>query len=111
MQNAYYRDFYEISLIPAGSSDKKSFLDIQPDLLRTHLLLGLQGLQAECKDYYNWHVVIYKSDSNGIYDICTPIYSSTTYDKFNDAVEAARKIEKDIRNDQLHTLCFQEKIS
>jgi hypothetical protein len=111
LQNEYYRDFYEKALIPAGTSDKKTFLDIQPDFLHTHMMIGLQGLQTDGKDYYNWHVIIYKSDSNGIYDVCTPIYSSTTYDKFNDAVEAARKIEKEIRNDQLHTVCLQEKIS
>lgn len=111
MQHAYYREFYEKALIQAGNSDKKTFLDIHTDLLHTHLLIGLQGHQVDAKEYYHWNVTIYKSDSTGIYDACTPIYSSASFDRFDDAVEAARNIEKEVRNDQLHTARLQEKIS
>lgn len=111
MQNTLYRDFYKKSLIPAGLSDKKTFLDIQPDLLHTHLLIGLQGHQEVGKEFYHWNVTIYKSDSSGIYDGGRPVYESALYDRFDDAVDAARNIEKEIRNDQLHAVCKQEKIS
>ncbi len=111
MQNNVYRDFYKKSLVPAGLSDKKAFLDIQPDMLHTHLLIGLQGHQKEGSEFYNWNVAIYKSDSFGIYDAGTPVYASTLYDRFDEAVEAARNIEKEILSDQLHTMRQQEKIS
>jgi hypothetical protein len=111
LQNEIYRDFYKKALIPAGSSDSKAFMDIQPDLLHTHLLIGLQGHQENGKEYYHWNVTIFKSDSAGSYDACKPIYASSLYNKFDDAVEAARNIEKEIRNDQLHTVRQQEKIS
>jgi hypothetical protein len=111
LQNNLYRDFYKKSLVPAGLSDKKAFLDIQPDMLHTHLLIGLQGHQKEGSEFYNWNVAIYKSDSFGIYDAGTPVYASTLYDRFDEAVEAARNIEKEILSDQLHTMRQQEKIS
>lgn len=111
MQNEYYRDFYEKALIQAGQSDKKAFLDNHPDLLQTHLLLGLQGAPADGSNYYHWNVIIYKSDAFGIYEACTPVYTSSFYDRFDDAVDAARNIEKKIRNDQLHSERVQEKIS
>ncbi|MEH7886499.1 hypothetical protein V7654_19535 [Bacillus sp. JJ1609] len=111
MQNAYYREFYEKALIQAGNSDKKTFLDIQPDLVHTHLLIGLQGHPVDDKEYYHWNVTIYKSDSGRFYDACTPIFSSAPFDRFDDAVEAARNIEKEVRNDQLHNVMLQEKIS
>ncbi|MCM3573006.1 MULTISPECIES: hypothetical protein [Mesobacillus] len=111
MQNNSYRDFYQKSLVPAGLSDKKAFLEIQPDVLHTHLIIGLQGHQDNDREFYHWNVTIYKSDSSGIYDADKPVYESTLYDRFDDAVEAARKIEKEIRSDQLHALRQQEKIS
>jgi hypothetical protein len=111
LQNAYYREFYKKALIPAGSSDKKTFLEIHTDLPYTHLLIGLQGRQIDEKDYYHWNVTIYKSDSSGIYDACKPVYSSALFDRFDDAVEAARNIEKEVLNDQLHSVRLQEKIS
>lgn len=111
MQNHFYRDFYKKSLVPAGLSDKEAFLDIQPDMLHTHLLIGLQGYQEDDREFYHWNVTIYKSDSSGIYDANKPVYTSTLYDRFDDAVEAARNIEKEIRSDQLHALRQQEKIS
>lgn len=115
MQNADYRDFYQKALIPAGMRDRKSFLETQPDtkdqMLHTHLLVGLQGLQLDNRECFNWKVTIYKADPHGLYDASTPIYSSELYDRFDDAVEAARTIEKDVRNDQLHTVREQEKIS
>ena len=111
MQNNLYRDFYEKSLVLAGLSDKKAFLDIQPDVLHTHLLIGLQGHQEDGREFYHWTVTIYKSDSSGIYDAGKPVYASTLYDRFDDAVEAARNIEKEIHSDQLHAMRQQEKIS
>jgi hypothetical protein len=111
LQNEYYRDFYGKALIQAGNSDKKNYLDIHPDLLHTHLLIGLQGHQVDDKEYYHWNVIIYKSDSAGFYDAGTPIFSSDSFDRFDDAVEAARNIEIEVRNDQLHTVMLQEKIS
>lgn len=115
MQNDNYRDFYQKALIPAGKSDRESFLEIQPDsennVLHTHLLIGLQGRKLDNIEYYNWKVTIYKADSDGIYDARIPIYSSELYDRFDDAVEAARTIEKDVRYDQLHAVRQQEKIS
>ena len=111
MQNNLYRDFYEKSLVPAGLSDKKAFLDFQSELMHTHLLIGLQGHQEDGLEFYHWKVTIYKSDSSGIYDAGKPVYASTVYDRFDDAVEAARNIEKEILSDQLHTVCQQEKIS
>ncbi|WP_079508221.1 hypothetical protein [Mesobacillus jeotgali] len=111
MQNSLYRDFYVTSLVPAGVTDQKNFLDIQPDLILTHLMIGLQGHQEEGKDFYHWNVTIYKSDQNGIYDGVNPVYASALYERFDDAVDAARRIEKDIRNDQLHLMHLQEKIS
>lgn len=111
MQNNLYRDFYEKSLVPAGLSDKKALLDIQPDKLHTHLLIGLQGHQEDGREFYHWNVTIYKSDSSGIYDAGKPVYASSLYDRFDDAVEAARNIEKEILSDQLHAVRQQEKIS
>ena len=115
MQKADYREFYQKALIPAGMSDRKSFLETYPDTkdqtLHTHLLIGLQGRQLDNREYYTWKVTIYRADSLGLYDACTPIYSSESYYRFDDAVEAARTIEKDVRNDQLHTVREQEKIS
>ena len=111
LQNNLYRDFYQKSLVPAGLSDKKAFLDIQPGMLHTHLLIGLQGHQQDDGEFFNWNVTIYKSDSSGIYDGCKPVYASTLYDTFDDAVEAARNIEKEILSDQLHIMRQQEKIS
>ncbi|HAQ06397.1 MAG TPA: hypothetical protein DCR24_02275 [Bacillus bacterium] len=115
MQTADYREFYQKALVPAGMNDRKFFLDTHPDTqdqkLHTHLLIGLQGRQLDNREYYNWKVIIYKADPYGIYDACTPIYSSELYDRFDDAVEAARTIEKDVTNDQLHTHREQEKIS
>lgn len=111
MQNNLYRDFYQKSLMPAGLSDKKAFLEIQADMLHTHLMIGLQGHQKNGSDYFNWNVIIYKSDSSGIYDAGKPVYASSVYDTFDDAVEAARNIEKEILSDQLHTMRQHEKIS
>lgn len=111
MQNTLYRDFYQKSLVQAGLSDKKAFIDTQPDLLHTHLMIGLQGHQKEDSEYFNWNVTIYKSDSSGIYDAGKPVYASALFDTFDDAVEAARNIEKEILSDQLHTMRQQEKIS
>lgn len=111
LQNSLYRDFYEKSLVPAGQSDIKTFLNLQSELLHTHLMIGLQGHQEEDRDFYHWNVMIYSSDSSGIYEAGKPVYASTLYDRFDDALEAARKIEKEIRNDQLHTVPQQEKIS
>lgn len=111
MQNEYYRDFYQKALIQAGQSDKKAFLDEHPDLLHTHLLIGLQGTPAEGSEYYHWNVTIYKSDAFGFYDGCTPVYSSALFDRFDDAVDAAGNIEMKIRHDQLHAVRLQEKIS
>ncbi|MBT2683609.1 hypothetical protein [Bacillus sp. ISL-37] len=111
MQNNLYRDFYKKALMPAGLSDKKAFLDLQPDMLHTHLLIGLQGHPEDGREYYHWNVTIYKSDSAGIYDAGKPVYASTLYDRFDEAVEAARNIEKEILSDQLHAVCQQEKIS
>ncbi|RSD28229.1 hypothetical protein [Mesobacillus subterraneus] len=111
MQNNHYREFYGKALVPAGLNDRKTFLGIQPDLLQTHLLIGLQGLPEDGREFYHWNVTIYKSDSEGIYDACRPIYASSSYDRFDDAVEAARKLEKEILNDNLHTIRQQEKIS
>jgi hypothetical protein len=111
LQNNLYREFYQKSLMPAGLSDKQAFLDIQNDMLHTHLLIGLQGHQKGDSEYFNWNVTIYKSDSSGIYDAGKPVYASTLFDRFDDAVEAARNIEKEILSDQLHTMRKQEKIS
>jgi hypothetical protein len=111
LQNNLYREFYAKSLVPAGLTDKKAFLDIQPDVLYTHLLIGLQGHQEDGREFYHWNVTIFKSSSSGIYDAGKPVYASTLYDTFDDAAEAARNIEKEIRNDQLHTVHQQEKIS
>ncbi|ESU32790.1 hypothetical protein G3A_09510 [Bacillus sp. 17376] len=111
MQNNLYRDFYEKSLVPAGLSDKKAFLDLQPDMLHTHLLIGLQGHQEDGREFYHWNVTIYKSDSSGNYDAGKPVYTSTLYDRFDEAVEAARNIEKEILSDPLHAVRQQEKIS
>jgi hypothetical protein len=111
LQNNLYRDFYKKSLVPAGLSDKKAFLDLQPDMLHTHLLIGLQGHQEDGREFYLWNVTIYKSDSSGIYDAGKPVYASTLYDRFDEAVEAARNIEKEILSDQLHAVRQQEKIS
>jgi hypothetical protein len=111
LQNNLYRDFYKKSLMPAGLSDKKAFFDLQPDMLHTHLLIGLQGHQEDGRKYYNWNVTIYKSDSSGIYDAGKPVYASTLYNTFDEAVEAARNMEKEILSDQLHAVCQQVKIS
>jgi hypothetical protein len=111
LQNPLYRDFYVKSLITAGISDQKNFLDIHPDLIQTHLVIGLQGHQEEDKDFYHWNVMIYTSDQNGVYDAGKPVYATALYDRFDDAVDAARNIEKEIRNDQLHLMRQQEKIS
>ncbi|WLR53703.1 hypothetical protein LC048_14360 [Mesobacillus subterraneus] len=111
MQNNLYRDFYKKSLMPAGVSDKKVFLDLQADMLHTHLLIGLQDHQEDGREYYHWNVTIYTSDSSGVYDAGKPVYASTLYDRFDEAVEAARNIEKEILSDQLHAVRPQEKIS
>lgn len=111
MQTSLYREFYQKSLLPAGLSDKEAFLDPQPNMVHTHLLIGLQGHQDDCREFYHWNVTIYKADLSGIYDAGKPVYVSTLYDRFDDAVAAARNIEKEIRSDQLHTMRQQEKIS
>ncbi|CAM3762753.1 hypothetical protein [Mesobacillus thioparans] len=111
MQNSLYREFYRKSLVPAGLCDQESFLGIQPDLFYTHLMIGLQGHQVEGKESFHWNVTIYKSDSSGIYDGGKPVYASEMYDRFDDAMLAARTIEKEIRNDELHLIQQQEKIS
>lgn len=111
MQNSLYRDFYGKSLVLAGLSDQKSFLGIQPDLFHTHLMIGLQGHQEKDKDFFHWSVAIYKSDSSGIYDASKPVYASEKFERFDDAMLEARKLEKEIRNDELHLMRHQEKIS
>lgn len=115
MQNELYREFYGKTLIPAGILDRKSFSGDNPNLeghlVSTHLLVGIQGKQIENSPSFQWHAIIFKSDSLGNYDANAPIYSSDLYDKFDAAVEAARIIENEVRHDQLHVICFQERIS
>lgn len=115
MQNEFYREFYDKALIPAGIVDRKSFFGDNPDLedhlVSTHLLVGIQGKQIENSSCFEWHVIIFKSDSLGNYDANAPIYSSDLYNRFDVAVEAAKIIENEVRHDQLHVICFQERIS
>jgi len=110
LQTSFYRDFYQKSLVPAELSDQESFLGIQPDLFTTHLMIGLQGHQEEGKNFYQWNVIIYQSDSSGIYDARKPVYVSEKLDRFDDALDEARKLEKEIRNEELHSMSHQEKI-
>ncbi|WP_210366296.1 hypothetical protein [Bacillus sp. REN3] len=111
MKNAFYRDFYDKALIPAGANDRKAFLELQQDMLPGHLLIGLQGQKATGKEYYHWNVLVYQTDSAGFADGAPPVYTSSSYDRFDDAVEAARKLENEVRNDLLHAVLLQEKIS
>jgi hypothetical protein len=115
LQNEFYREFYDKALIPAGTLDRKSFSgdqqDLEEHLVSTHMLVGLQGTPNGNSSHLQWHVTIFKADSQGHYDASDPIYSSDLYDKFDAAVEASRIIENEVRHDQLHIICFQEKIS
>ncbi|MBT2756223.1 hypothetical protein [Mesobacillus foraminis] len=111
MQNEHYRDFYGRALIPAGSCDSKLFIDhFSGQSIPSHWFIALEGKTALASTKFEWIVSVFPSDSAGIYDANAPCYTSICFDSIHEAIETARHIETELRNDT-PAAAPQEKIS
>lgn len=114
MQTPNLRDFYQKALIPIGLNDQIALMESgsAKNSLTTHWLIALEGVQIpQPKEYFQWKVSIYPSNSEGAFKWNKPLYSSVTMEYMDNAIELARSFEAYGKNDQLFSSKLQEKIS
>jgi hypothetical protein len=98
-----FREFYQRALIHIGENDRLSALKCTANSDRcTHWLLALEGnVVSQETEAYHWKVVVYPTNKKGSCDYNDPLFVSTLYFSFNDAVDYIRKLEKMAQDDQL----------
>lgn len=109
-----YRDFYQKALVPIGLKDRAVLGTIDTDSakLSTHWLITLEGICiSQPKEFYHWKVSIYPSNCEGSFIWNEAYYSSSHIDSIDKAIDLARSFEIYSKNDELHSVNLQEKIS
>ncbi|MGJ7919681.1 hypothetical protein [Neobacillus sp. LXY-4] len=102
-----YREFYPKSLISMGEKDRTAIND--PESKLTHWLVSLEGFPRLDEEFYLWEVTIYPADSEGTFNWNTPLYRSSRYESFDEAYEAALKLENACQNPKVSMIDFIEK--